>query len=246
MIYADFDSDRNIVVLTPKDEVTGADLQAISAKIDDYINHHDKVPSLVIRADDLPHWKNFSALRQHLKLIHEHHKIVPKVAFVTDSPALSFASALARQFVKARVRRFSAAHMDEAMDWAARPDDDPGRFELIKGLPHDVLALHVSGIITAEDYRKMLVPTVEAMLKEHDRIKVLVVFDHAFDGYSANAIWEDLKLGLGHLRAFSKLAVVTDLVWLRRAVMIFSPIVPARVKTFPLSQLDAAKEWIKW
>jgi len=246
MIDTKFDSEKNIAVVTPGKTVSAADLTALSEAFNAYINTHDSVPNVVIRADGLPHWQDMAALKRHIKFIRDHQRVVAKLALVTDSPGLALLPMLARLFVKTTLRRFSTAREAEALAWVGTAGDGSGHFEMIKGLPHDVLALRACGIITAQDYTDTLEPLVEGMLREHDRIKVLLVLDEAFQSYTGGALWDDAKLGLRHFRSFSRVALVTDHDWVRRAILALSPLSLARVRVFPMVELEAAREWIKW
>ena len=62
------------------------------------------------------------------------------------------------------------------------------------------------------------------------------------------AIMEDLKLeadlGIRHRDAWERIAVVTDLDWLKRAFAMFSFMVPGEMKLFAESQMDGAKAWL--
>ena len=117
------------------------------------------------------------------------------------------------------MRRFPARKLEDAKAWAGAADDHPGRFEPIEGLPRDVVAIRAVGVITAQDYRDMLVPLVEEKLKEHDKLKCLFVLGDDFDTYSARrARGTDAKFGIDLLRDFTRVAVVTDVAWMTRAL----------------------------
>jgi hypothetical protein len=57
-------------------------------------------------------------------------------------------------------------------------------------------------------------------------------------------MWEDTKLGLGHLRAWEHIAVVCDADWLRRALHAFGWMIPGEVKVFGLDDVAVAREWL--
>ena len=59
-----------------------------------------------------------------------------------------------------------------------------------------------------------------------------------------DAAWEDLKVGVEHLTRWERIAVVTDVNWLRRAVRAFSFLLPGRIKVFLSSDTAAARQWI--
>jgi hypothetical protein len=238
-------SDPDLVILTPHGALSESDFDAVAKAVDARINETDKVPNLVVRLDSLPHWDSIGALARHFHFVREHQKIIAKVAVVGDSPLLSVLPEIADQLVKAKIRRFPAAKLVEAKAWARAAADDPGRFEEIEGLPGDVVALRAVGIITAQDYRDTLIPLVKEKLKTHDKIKCLIVLGEEYATYSGDAAWSDMKFGVGHVRDFSRAAMVTDIGWITRAAKLFMPLMPFAFETFPLAELENAKEWIK-
>ena len=72
----------------------------------------------------------------------------------------------------------------------------------------------------------------------------LYVLGHEFPDYSAEAAWEDTKLGLGHLRSWERIAIVSDAEWLRRAIHGLGWIMPGEVRIFGLDELDSARDWV--
>ncbi len=116
--------------------------------------------------------------------------------------------------------------------------------ELIPGLPDDIVAVSAKGIVTADDYEKILIPAVEEKLKRHARIRLLYHFGRDFDKFTAAAMWDDAKIGLKHLTAFDKIAVVSDVGWIVEAVKIFGFIIPYPVRIFANDKLSEAKSWL--
>ena len=117
--------------------------------------------------------------------------------------------------------------------------------ELIPDLPDNVVGFTAKGEVTADDYESVLIPTVETKLKEHDKIRLLYHLGPDFTGYSTGAMWDDAKVGLHHITAWEKIAVVSDANWIRVATKFFGFIMPGHVKVFSNNQLSEAKEWIK-
>jgi hypothetical protein len=60
----------------------------------------------------------------------------------------------------------------------------------------------------------------------------------------AGAAWEDFKLGVGHLTRWEKVAVVTDVEWIRHAVNAFRFLMPGEIRVFPDSQRAEARAWV--
>jgi hypothetical protein len=237
-------SDPDLVALGPHGALSEGDFDAVAKAVDERINETDRVPNLVISLEGLPHWDSIGALTRHFHFVRVHQKVIAKVAVVGDSPLLSVVPEIANQFVKAKVRHFPAAKLADARAWARTTEDDPGRFDEIGSLPGDVVALRAVGIITAQDYRDTLIPLVEEKLKTHDKIKCLMVLGEDYTALSGDAVWSDTKFDVEHVRDFSRVAIVTDISWITRAARLFMPLMPFPFKTFPLAELEKAKEWI--
>ena len=115
---------------------------------------------------------------------------------------------------------------------------------LIPGLPDNIVGAVASGHVTAKEYESVLVPAVEKAIKDHGRVRFLYHIGPAFDGYSPGAVWDDMKLGFAHLKAWEKLAVVTDHEWLAGAARMFSFAMPCPVRVFSNAQYGDAVAWI--
>lgn len=108
----------------------------------------------------------------------------------------------------------------------------------------DCIGFEASGHITAEDYRTNILPTFEKARASGRKLRMLFHFGPEFKGYSAGAAWEDAKLGIVYFRTIDRCAVVTDQSWLAQLSKFFGGLIPCPVKTFPNSDLDAAKKWL--
>lgn len=116
--------------------------------------------------------------------------------------------------------------------------------EAISGLPDNVVGIVASGFVTASDYEAILVPAVEARLKKFDRLRLLYRIDPEFKGFTPGAMWDDLKLGVGHWRAWEKIAVVTDVDWIANLGRLFSFAMPCPTRVFPDSAIEQATDWL--
>ncbi|MBC2667068.1 STAS/SEC14 domain-containing protein [Novosphingobium flavum] len=234
----------NVAVLKPRGALSAADFTRLSEAIDQQTATAGAAPSLVIDAGQLPHWDSLDALGKHLRFVQDHHRLVRKVAVAGDNLALKTLPHVADLFIDAKIRRFPHAKLGDAIEWAGAEGDHPGGFDLIAGLPDDVIGLDVHGIITSQDYRDMLVPLVEERLKAHGKLKALAVLGPGFISYSEGAALDDLRLGFSHWNDFTRAAIVTDITWLRTATRLFAPLMKCEVKVFDMAGLDEAKAWI--
>jgi len=57
-------------------------------------------------------------------------------------------------------------------------------------------------------------------------------------------MWEDFKVGVEHLTRWERVAVVTDIEWIRQATRLFSFMIPGAIKSFPTSGADEARAWV--
>ena len=115
MIDIDIRRAENVFVLRPQGAISADDFKSVASTIDGYINEHDAVPRLVFRLDELPHWKDLEAMIAHFHLVKDHHKVIPKVAIVSDSSALALLRPVVDLFTGAKIRRFPAAALDDAL-----------------------------------------------------------------------------------------------------------------------------------
>ena len=111
----------------------------------------------------------------------------------------------------------------------------------ISVLPPGVIGFEASGKLEAEDYRDTLLPAVQAAAEAGDVCIVIVM--PKFDGFSSGALWQDLKMGVEHWRAWKRIAVVTDVEWMIHGTQWFGWMTPGEVKHFSLADRDAAMKW---
>jgi hypothetical protein len=57
-------------------------------------------------------------------------------------------------------------------------------------------------------------------------------------------LWEDAKIGFKHLASWEKVAVVTDVDWIRAATKLFGMLLPGHVRLFSHREIDAARQWV--
>jgi hypothetical protein len=114
--------------------------------------------------------------------------------------------------------------------------------ETITGLPPGVIGFEARGQLHADDYRDVLLPAVEATIQRGDKVRIVLVFER-FDGLSGGALWQDLKMGVGHLTQWERIALVTDIDWMRNLTELFGWMTPGELKQFPLVEREAAIAW---
>ncbi len=116
--------------------------------------------------------------------------------------------------------------------------------EHLKGFPDNVLGFVCSGRVSKAEYDTVLVPAVKAALKAHDKLRVYYETAADFSGIAPGAVWEDFKVGMEHLTRWERLAVVTNVNWIKHTVQFFSFLMPGETRIFPRSEAARAREWI--
>jgi len=112
----------------------------------------------------------------------------------------------------------------------------------LSDMPSGVIGFEASGKMRAEDYRDVVLPALERAAAAGEVRFVIVMPD--FDGMSGGALWQDLKVGVEHFRAWKRIALVTDIEWMKHMSSLFGWMTPGEVKTFPLAQQGEAIEWV--
>ena len=116
--------------------------------------------------------------------------------------------------------------------------------ERLKGLPENVLGFEAKGEVIGADYETVFIPAVAEMLARRRSIRFLYHLGVDFAGFDAKAMWDDAKVGLQHLTAWDRVAVVTDVGWIRTAVRAFAFVIPGHVRVFNNGELTGARRWL--
>jgi len=167
MITVHDDSDHNAILIEPLEELSKDDFDELTKRFNAYVNQHDSIPNLVIHAKSFPGWDSFGALAHHLEFVENHHKLIKKIAIVSDSASLSVFPGLVDHFVSAKVRRFPENQLGDAMQWVSSTEEENGGFTIMSAVSDDVVAVEAKGKISSKDYDEVLVPLLENKLKEH-------------------------------------------------------------------------------
>jgi hypothetical protein len=114
--------------------------------------------------------------------------------------------------------------------------------EEMQELPAGITGFRASGKLEATDYRDVVLPALDRAFSEGEVRFLIVLTD--FKGMAGGAVWEDLKVGVEHLRGWRRIAVVSDIDWVTHLTGLFGWMTPGEVKTFGLDQEDEAIAWV--
>jgi len=106
-----------------------------------------------------------------------------------------------------------------------------------------ILEVRVVGKLTKEAYKEF-VPAVDAQIKKYGKLRILFVMQD-FHGWTAGALWEDLKFDLKHWKDIERLAIVGDKKWEKGMAAFCKPFTKAEIRYFDQTQLEQAREWLE-
>ena len=112
--------------------------------------------------------------------------------------------------------------------------------EIIKGLPNNVVGIAVEGRVTKKDCYDVLMPAMEKSLKRHDQIRLYYELNSRFPG----AAWDDLNVGIEYIPPCERVAIVTDVGWIRYTVKALRFLIPGDIQVFPTVQASEGRAWI--
>jgi SpoIIAA-like len=113
--------------------------------------------------------------------------------------------------------------------------------ELIDGLPGNIVGIAVSGRVTMQDCHDVLVPAIKKSRKRHDKIRLYYELNSRFPG----AAWDDLDLGLEHASCCERVAIVTDISWVKLTVKAIRFLIPSEIRVFTTIQTEEGRAWIR-
>jgi len=108
---------EGILVLKPHAPLGKEDFSNLSTTVDAYLSEHATLHGVLVHAKDFPGWENFGGFTAHMHFVRDHHRLVERVAVVTDSPFAVIAESLGKHFTSAQVKHFPFADDDKALDW---------------------------------------------------------------------------------------------------------------------------------
>ena len=108
---------EGILVLKPHSPLSKQDFLGLGAAVDSYLSDHAKLRGVLIQSKDFPGWENFGGFTAHMHFVREHHKLIKRVAVVTDSRLANVAELLGKHFLSAEIRHFPFSDQAEALDW---------------------------------------------------------------------------------------------------------------------------------
>jgi len=111
---------------------------------------------------------------------------------------------------------------------------------LIEGLSDDVVGILATGRVTKSECDRVLIPAVQKTLSRHEKIRLYYELSSRFPG----AGWDDLRVGVEALPQWERIAVVTDVSWIRHTVNALRFLIPGDIRVFATVRAQEGREWI--
>ena len=118
---------------------------------------------------------------------------------------------------------------------------------MIKVLPEskgNILILEAAGKLTDGDYKDVLIPRLESIIREHGRARLLLDMGDEFHGWEAAALWDDAYFGVTHRDDFEKMGVIGGPKWVDWVMKIAALLMSCEVRSFSSSEREEALRWI--
>jgi hypothetical protein len=112
--------------------------------------------------------------------------------------------------------------------------------QIVDGLPDNVVGIIAKGRVTNNDCDKILRPAMENTLKRHDKVRLYYEIGCRFPG----AAWENLRVGVEHIPQWERVAIVTDVGWVRHTVNALRFLIPGEVRVFTTNRAYEGCAWI--
>jgi hypothetical protein len=105
-----------------------------------------------------------------------------------------------------------------------------------------ILAITLTGKLTKEDYAHFI-PELERLIQQHGKLRIMMEM-RDFHGWTAGALWEDIKFDVKHFRDIERLAMIGERAWEHGMAVFCKPFTSAKVRYFDRSQAGEASAWI--
>lgn len=108
---------------------------------------------------------------------------------------------------------------------------------------NNIVEITVEGKVTEADF-DTVIAKLKADIEKHGKLRILEEI-RSFTGIDPIALWKDAKFGFAHVNDFTHAAVVSDAQWMRTIAEALGSVLSAEVKAFEVSEIEAAREWLK-
>ena len=106
----------------------------------------------------------------------------------------------------------------------------------------NLVEICITGKLKKDDYALFL-PVVEQAIERCGKVRMIVLLKD-FHGWTAGALWEDIKFDLKHFNHIERLAIAGETAWEKGMAVFCKPFTTAKVKYFDIDDLGQAEAWV--
>ncbi len=119
MVVVSVNKEKNICIVEPLEALSKVDFEKISNSVEPQIEQQGKLNGLLIKTREFPGWDKLTDVIEHFRFIKEHHRVIEKVALVTDAKIADLLPLFVSHFIKAEIRHFQFDEYSDAIEWMA-------------------------------------------------------------------------------------------------------------------------------
>ena len=250
MLTVEIDTPHNIAILSPDSALSEDDFERATDAIDKHIKATGQLNGLIIHTRSFPGWDSFAALCSHLKFVKDHHKVVARIAIVTDSRIGNFAESIATHFINSTIKLFPYSKMDEARQWVIESSRNgiKNKTSVFRITTHgeNRVDIEVSGKLSSDDMKVALNELISESANIEDGRMLYTISD--FDFPSLGAIGVELSRFpdlLRLMKKFTRCAVLADQNWIKNVSEIEGHLFPGlEIKAFNINEKAVAEAWL--
>lgn len=105
-----------------------------------------------------------------------------------------------------------------------------------------VLEVQITGRLSKMDYEHFA-PVVEELIKQRGKIRMLIEM-HDFHGWTAGALWQDIKFDAKHFKDIERIAMVGETKWQHGMSVFCKPFTTAKIRYFDQGSTEEARAWL--
>ena len=117
MLNVNVDVSRGLIKVEPHGPLQQEDFHHLTGIVDAHLENNVELQGIMIHTKDFPGWDSFAAFVDHIRFVRDHHKLIARIALVTDSAVKHLAPVLVQHFIQAEVRHFAYDDYDVAINW---------------------------------------------------------------------------------------------------------------------------------
>jgi hypothetical protein len=105
-----------------------------------------------------------------------------------------------------------------------------------------IVRMKVTGRLGKADY-EAFVPEFERLAAERGPLRILIELD-GFEGWDAEALWEELKFDFSHQKDMGRVAIIGEKDWQEWGTWFSKPFFKPKIRYFERGETGMAERWL--